>query len=184
MVFGALVQDQNCVSIPNLSQVCDLYIIPDGAVDAFSYPSGDSADPILIPSGINNSDTTNSFTKWLVGIGGVSEPDLTPYNGPKNSIVVMKRVYTLEFQIDVSNSLHRNFARQLQCNPKNFKFRYGTLGGQLFGGAEGLTPSSSDAIMSLGSGAEDFELCRIVIRWETKGGFGDPPRHVNPHASV
>lgn len=184
LLFGALVEDQNCVAIPNLSQVCDLYIIPDGAVDAFSYPSGDDADPSLIPSGIDNTDTTNGFTKWLVGIGGVDEPDLTPYNGPKNTITIMKRVYTLSFQIDVTNKAQRDFARQLQCNPKNFKFRFGTLGRMLFGGASGITPLSSDAILSLGNGNEDFELCRIVLRWEVKGGYGDPPRHVNPHAST
>ena len=182
MLFGVLVEDQNCVTVPNLSQVSDLYIRPVGAVSPFDFSGG--GDPALIPSGIDNTDTTNAFTKWLVGIGGVAEPEETPYNGPKNSIAIIKRVYTLDFQFDVTNANHRDFARQLQCNPKNFTFWFGTLGGQLFGGEDGITPASSNAILSLGNGNEDYELGRIILRWEVKGGYGDPPRNVNPHASV
>jgi len=181
LLFGALVEDQNCVEIPNLSQVSDLYIWPNDSPDAFDYTGG---DPVLVSGGIDNTDTANLKTKWLVGIGGVAEPTLTPYNGPKNSVKVIKRVYVLDFQFDVTNPLHRDFARQLQCNPKNFKFRFGTLGGQLFGGANAITPSASDAILSLGAGNEDFELGRILLTWETKGGYGDTERHPNPHASV
>lgn len=181
LLFGPVVEDQNCVEIPNLSQVCDLYIQPDGATDAFDYTGG---DPVLVSGGIDNTDLLNAKTKWLVGIGGVAEPAETPYNGPKNAIKIIKRMYTLDFQFDVTNVMHRNLARQLQCNPKNFTFRFGTLGGQLFGGDTGITPSSSNAILSLGNGNEDFELGRLILSWEVKGGYGDPPRHPNPHAGA
>lgn len=181
LLFGAVPEDQNCVEIPNLSQVCDLYIWPNGATDAFDYTGG---DPVLVAGAIDNTDTTNTKTKWLVGIGGVAEPQTVEFNGPKGSLKIIKRIYTLDFQVNVRDTNQRNLLRQLQCNPNNFKFRYGTLGGQLFGGSTAITPSFSDAIFSLGSGNEDYELARIIIRWQVSSGYGDPPRHPNPHSSV
>jgi hypothetical protein len=179
LLFGQLATDQNCQEVPYLSQISDLYITPVGGLDAFDYSGG---NPTLVSGGIDNADLTNSKTKWLVGIGGVAEPEETPYNGPKGSILVIKRIYTLEFEVNVRSNLTRDFLRQLQCNPKNFTFRFGTRGGQLYGGEDGIEPFSSNARLVLGNGAEDFELGRIIITYEMKNGVGDPPRHPNPHA--
>jgi len=179
--FVALSPDQNCVTVPNLSQVSDLYITPNNATDAFDYSGG---DPTLVSGGIDNTDTNNLFTKWIVGKGGVAEPAETTYPGPKGSVVVVKRRYTLEFEVNVKEDSTRNLLRQLQCNPKNFSFRYGTIGGQLYGGPDAIIPAASNARMVLGNGDEDYELGTIILEWETSAGSGDPPRHVNPQFSI
>jgi len=179
LLFGQLAVDQNCVEIPYLSQVSDLYITPNGGIDAFDYSGG---DPILVSGGIDNSDVTNGKTKWVVGKGGVAEPEETSYAGPKGSTTVIKRIYTLTFEVNVKSDFSRDFLRQLQCNPKNFTFRYATRGGQLYGGENGIMPSSSNARLVLGNGEEDYELGNIILTWEVSNGQGDPPRHYNPQA--
>lgn len=180
--FGALSVNQNCVEIPNLSQISDLYIIPDGAVDAFNYSPG--PDPTLVSGGIDNTVLDNSKTKWLVGKGGMAEPEETLYNGPKGSRAIIKRRYTMEFEVSVKSDDTRDFLRQLECNPKNFIFRFGTVAGYLYGGEEGITPAFTNARLSLGNGDEDYELGIVVLEWETDAGAGSAPRHVNPHASA
>lgn len=178
----AIPADQNCIEVPLLSQVSDLYITPTGASEAFDWTV--PLVPTYLSAGIDNTDTNNAFTKWIVGQGGVAEPELTPWEGPKGATAIIKRTYTLEFEVNVKNEGMRNMLRQLQCNWRSFKFWYGTRGGKLYGGENGIVPASTNAVLALGAGAEDFEMGRIIIVWETTGGAGDPPRTDNPQASV
>jgi hypothetical protein len=179
-VARQLAADPDCIVVPDLSQVSDLYITPTGASDAFDYPSG-GGDPSATSGNIDNTVTDNSATKWMVGKGGVAEPEETEYIAQKGTKVITKRRYTLTFEVIVSDNSIRELLRQLQCNWKSFTFRYATRGGWVFGGEDGIAPAFVNAQLPLGDGDEDNELGRIIIEFETANG--DPPRHVDPYAT-
>ena len=164
--------------MPNLSQVSDLYITPTGATDAFTYGGG---NPTATSGGIDNTVVDNSKTKWVVGKGGVPEPEESVYNGPKSTRIVFKRRYQLSFEVNVKEDGMRDLLRNLQCGWDQFTFRYGTQGGYLYGGSAGIKPTFVNAQLPLADGDEDNEIGRIILDFETTNG--DPPRDPNPLAS-
>lgn len=177
--LGAIPTDQNCLLVPPLSQVSDLYIQPDGATAPFDWTSGSPAEPMT--SGIDNSVTDNSASKWLVGKGGVVAPEETVYTGPKLKKKIVRRLYTLNFEVEVTNDDQRDFLRQLQSGWSEFVFWIGTLGNNLFGDENGITPSFVNAQLPLDPGDEDYEKGTIIIEYYSVKG--DPPRYANPLAN-
>jgi hypothetical protein len=173
--LGEIPTDQNCVLNPQLSQVSDLYIQPDGADAPFLW-TGSSAS--INSDGVGNNVTNNSKSKWLVGQGGIPAPEETIYQGPKLMRVVGKRTYQLNFQTEVYSNDQRNFIRQLQSGWSEFKFWIGTLGGNLFGGPNGISPFFVNARLPLDPGDEDYEKGFIVIEFQTSNG--GMPRTANP----
>lgn len=177
----AIASDQTCVKVPFKSQVSRLYIRPDGAADPFTYPGGDGgADPTLTASALDNTTSDNSTTKYLVGKGGVAEPEEDIYEGAEGKHIIDKRRYRLEFEVNVRELAVRNLIRQLQCGWLSFTFRYGTRGGQLFGGDSEIIPVFVNGQLPLDAADDGREIGRIIIEYETDNG--DPPRHANPHA--
>jgi hypothetical protein len=180
LFYTSISVDQDCTLVPPLSQVSDLYIEPDGATTAFSFPSAAGSNPTGILSAIDNTNTANTRTKHLVGRGGVEAPEEEIYEGAKLKRIISKRVYTLTFEVNLAENGMYNLLRQLQCGGTSFKFRYGTLGGYLLGGSQGITPNFVTARMPLDASNEGRQVGTIVIEFETVNG--DPPRHVNPFA--
>lgn len=176
--YGALPEDPDCVSVPPLSEISDIYITPTGATDAFDYSGG---DPVAVSGGIDNTDTANAKTKHLVVIGSQSDPEESVYSGPKGAQVVNKRRYTVEARTPITAQSIYDFLRQIQCNNLNFTFRFATRGGYLFGGEDGIRPASSNARFPKVEGEEGVEEGILVLAYDTTNG--DPPRHPNPLAS-
>lgn len=176
--FAAIPTDQDCILPPKLSQVSDVYWQPTGAEAPFSY----SGDTVTAPSGaIDNSATDNSKSKWLVGKGGVAEPEVSTYDGPKGKTAVTKRRYRLEFEVNVREKAMYDMVRYFQCNPTNFNCWYADRGDFLYGGENGITPVFSDGLLPKGNGDDDNQFGTIIIEYETDNG--DPPRHTNPLAT-
>lgn len=176
--YGALPEDPNCVSVPPLSEISDIYITPTGATDAFDYSGG---DPVAVSGGIDNTVTDNSKTKHIVVIGTQGDPEETIYAGPKGAEVISKRRFTLEARTPITSQSLYDFLRQIQCNNLNFVFRFATRGGYLFGGENGINPASSNARFPKVEGEEGVEEGILVLSYDTTNG--DPPRHPNPLAS-
>ena len=89
---------QDCTSYEQtLSQVSDLFLIPSAASDIFSDFGTDDADNVT--DTIYNADDTNTYAKWLVGIGGVAEPEATIDEYPKLQRKISERLYTLTFTV-------------------------------------------------------------------------------------
>lgn len=176
--YGALPADPDCVSVPPLSEISDIYIQPTGATAPFDY-SG--AQPTAVSGAIDNTDTSNAKTKHLVVIGNQGDPEETIYSGPKGSEVVSKRRYTVEGRTPITAQSIYDFLKQLQCNNLNFVFWFGTRGGYLFGGANGIVPAASNARFPKVEGQEGVEEGLLILAYDTDNG--DPPRHINPLAS-
>ena len=176
--YGALPTDPNCVSVPPLSEISDIYIRPTGATDAFDYSGG---DPVAVSGAIDNSDTTNTKTKHLVVIGSQGDPEENIYSGPKGTEVVSKRRYTVEARTPITAQSIYDFLRQMQCNNLNFTFRFGTRGGYLFGGINGISPAASNARFPKVEGEDGVEEGVLILAYDTDNG--DTDRHPNPLAS-
>lgn len=178
ITYVAIPALQNCVLAPKLSQVSDLYIKPTGAADAFTYGVG---NPTLSSGNLDNTAGDNTKTIWVVGKGGIAEPETSVYEGAKGKSITTKRRYRLEFEVNVREESMYNLVRQFQCGDTAFTFRYGDRGDFLYGGPSGINPVFTDGILSKGAGDEDNQFGSIIIEFETTNG--DPPRDINPHAS-
>jgi hypothetical protein len=164
--LGAIPTDQNCLISPILSQVSDLYIKAENAPAPFTWAAG---APSLNDEGIGNNVPNNNRSKWLVGKGGIPDPEETVYQGPKLKEVVGRRVFQLTFETEIYSKGQRDFLRQLQSNWSEYTFWIGSLGGRLFGGEDGIVPYFSNAILPLRSGNEDTEIGIIVIEFAVDG---------------
>lgn len=176
--LGALPADQSCNSIPKLSQVCDLYITPNGAAQPFDWTGAPTI--ALVAGEIDNTNVDNTKTKWIVGRGGVSEPEEIETQGFKGFSTISKRRYTLTMEVSILEQEHYDFVRQLQCGWSDFTFNYGNRGKHLFGDTNGITPVKVNGQLPLQDGEDDTEIGRIIIEFETDNG--DPRRGDNPHS--
>jgi hypothetical protein len=178
VLLPAISQEQDCTSYPQKdSQVCDLFITPDGAEEPFDWTV--PLVPTVVTGAIDNTEALNAKTKRIVGTGGVDAPDEQVQAYPKQQEKVTKRTYTVVFNIHNVDLAHYNFGRALQCGDTGFTFWYANLAGNLYGGENGIRPKSVKAEMPLGAGAEDKEIITVTIVWEADG---DPDRTPNPLA--
>lgn len=176
--FPALTADQDCSTFDRYySQVAYLYVIPDGASDPLDWTDPD-VPAAASPSEIDNTNTDNTKVKFLVGEGEIAVPDKQVEELPLRKQAISGRDYLLNFTVKNMTSLNREFIRNLQCNPTNYKFYYGTVGGHIFGPAGGITPSFSDGDLPLNGGRDDREIGVALIRFQSSDG--DPPRYSNP----
>lgn len=179
-LLPAIVAEQDCTGYEQtLSQVCDLYILPSATDDIF-------ADWATTPTnvtpasgvGIDNTNTDNTKSKWLVGIGGVAEPEETIDEYPKLQRKVTERLYVLTFRVLNMVQAQYDFLRKLQCGDTSFTFYYGDLGGWVYGIEGGLSPNSVDVDFPHGGGNTDKNQAILTISFRANG---DPDRHVNPN---
>lgn len=177
--YGALPTDPDCISVPPLSEISDIYIQATGATAPFDWTTPTA--PTAVSGAIDNTTTDNSKTKHLVVIGNQGDPEETVYNGTKGSQVVGLRRYTIEGRTPITAQSIYDFLKQIQCNNLNFVFWVGTRGGYLFGGATGISPAASNARFPKVEGSEGYEEGVIILQYETDNG--DPPRVPNPLAT-
>ena len=177
--YGALPTDPDCVAVPPLSEISDIYIQPTGATAPFDWSTPTA--PTAVSGAIDNTDTANAKTKHLVVIGNQGDPEETLYNGPKGSEVVSKRRYTINARAPITSQNIYDFLKQIQCNNLNFVFWFGTRGDYLFGGAAGISPAASNARFPKVEGNDGVEEGVLVLSYDSDNG--DPPRTPNPLAS-
>lgn len=177
--YGALPEDPNCVSVPPLAEIQHVYIQPTGATAPFDWSTPTA--PTAVSGAIDNTTTDNSKTKHLVIIGSQVDPEETIYNGPGGSQVVSNRRYTMNGRTPITAQSIYDFLKQIQCNNLNFVFWFGTRGGYLFGGENGIYPAASNARFPKNEGNESVEEGTIILTYDSDNG--DPPRTPNPLAS-
>lgn len=178
LILPAIDAEQDCTTYPILdSQVCDLIIKPDAAVDPLDWTV--PATPALATGEIDNTETLGAKSKHLVGEGGVAEPEAEVQDYPKNQTKVVKRTYTLEMVFRNLSDDQYAFFQVLQCGHTGFTFYYANLAGNLFGQAGGINPLSVDVVLPLGAARGDKQQATVRITWEAAG---DPNRYPNPLA--
>lgn len=171
--------DPDCLLTPVRSQISDLFITPCDADNPFDW----AANPVdAVANAIDNTDTTNAYTKHLVGTGEIGDHAPTTYEGPKLQRLITSRRYTLNFTVLVTDDTVYNFLRYLACNWRDFSFQWANLGGNIFGDTDGVRPSLVDVFFTAGGGNEDVEQARLVLEFDTTNGF--PRRSINPLAAT
>lgn len=178
LVLGATDTNQDCTSYKQrYSQLYSLVIQPDAASAPLDWTSAPAVTEVA--NEIDNSDTTGNKSKRLVGEGEVPVPEKVTdeYPGRKNRTSF--RTYTLTHTIKNLSDEQYDLLRQLQCGYTGFKIWYDTVGGWIYGGANGIDISSIDVDFPKGGGRDDKELAVITITWEADG---DPARGNSPFA--
>jgi len=163
---------------PRLSQVCGLLLLPKGAEGPASWVLVSDVEAI-----IDNTDTSNSAGKWLVGRGSVGRPSEVVVELGKIHRQVSHRIYTLEYEVNIRENGVYAFLQTLQKNYTGFTFWYNTLGGRLFGGSAGIEPDFVTAWTEYSEEADALERGFIQIQWRADG---DPLRTlatVDPYTS-
>ena len=177
--FLALDTNQDCPFIPPLSQIGDVWFVPNGS-DMYPFANWvDGGYTVLAnPTAIDNTDTVNAFAKWITGIGEVAASEKVVFTTHKFQKVTIKRVFTLVLTIYNLSNEQYEFLRSLQCNPTNYTFFYGNSF-HVYGKATGIIPTFTDVDFPLGAGEADVELATLTITWESKS---DPERKSNPYS--
>ena len=167
--LGPIPADQDCTLYDQrYSQVCGIILHPDSA----SLPA-DWTDAASWATVLDNGILTSGKGKYLVGEGEIRAPegDLTEY--PKRMQRITSRGYTVDITVKNLSDEQYAFLKQLQCGAIGFKFWIETVGGRLFGGANGIDPDLVDVAFLYAGGRNDKEEAVLTIIYESDG---DPPR--------
>lgn len=171
-LLPAVVEDQDCILIPRLSQVVGLLILPAGVPGPASWVSQTDMEGL-----VDNTDTVNAAAKFLIGKGSIEDPAPLVVNLGKKDRVIARRTYAMEFQLSVAASQHYALVQTLQRNYRQFRFWFGTLGGRVFGGQRGIKPEFIDAFTRYGAANTDTEIGVMRVEWWADG---DPSRYDMP----
>ncbi len=178
--LGALDIDQDCTNYDQYdSQICDFLLTPDSALnDPITWGEISPKTAEVDLDQIDNSSIDGTLSKLFSGIGEIGEPEEVVVNYPKGKTKVVKYIYTMNFRILNLSEDQYDTLRQFQCGWTSFKFRYGSLGGFLYGGPNrGIIPKSARTIFPKGGGDTDKDECILRVTWEANG---DPDRNISP----
>lgn len=160
----AIEDDQNCAPLPKRSQICGL-IFAQGVLPT------DWTDPTTY--NILNDVSAIDAAKYVVGSGGLGDPDEEVVEGPKDQDVVANRTYTLEFNVFNLSDAHYDFLRTLQCGNTDFVFWFESIAGYMYGGAAGICPKSVTARLPKENSRTAYDSGNITITFEA---LNDPDR--------
>ena len=172
-LLPAIPEEQDCTSYEILlSQISDLYIMPDGATNPLTSWA---TTPTATAGAIDNTITDNSKCKWIAGEGLITVTEtVTEYPHRKRKIT--ERAFRLEFIVkDMAN--HYEFLRQLQCGSTSYSAWYGDLADYIYGKASGIQPELVNVLMLTLGGRDDKQQATIIWEWTADG---NPERRVNP----
>lgn len=162
--FPAIAADQDCTSFTiEDSEICGVLIVQDGNAPE-DWTSVSSWETV-----INNSGTTAADGKYLVGRGGIPVADKTTVELFKNKDRTTKRSYSLSLSVLNMSDLHYEFLRAAQCGDTSIRFWLETVGGYIFGGPNGISPSLVDADMPLSDARDEYERGVLLLNWDADG---------------
>lgn len=181
-IYPALSVDQNCNGIPNISELTDLWIKPNGAAIAeipFSNWGTTTDTQITFNAiAVDNTVIDNSKVKWLTGVGNIAAPEKVTLAGVKGSEFILHRTYTVSYTITNLSDLQYDFLVSLQCNPLDFTYWYANEA-HVFGKEMGISPLSVDVDFIYAEGQTSVESATLVLKFRSKR---DPERRNNPTA--
>lgn len=172
-LLPAIPEEQDCTSYERpLAQLCDLYIMPEGATNPLASWS---TTPTAVVGAIDNTDTTNAKCKWLVGKGRVTSTEVID-TYPKGKKKLSELKFRFEFDVfDIEN--HYDFLQKLQCGSTDYNLWYGDLANYIYGLTGGIPPEVFYAKETSAFGDEDKQQWTIIAEWT---GNANPQRRVNP----
>lgn len=156
----ALAQCQDTTTYMQLrSQVSGLLILPVGATPPSDWQLESDWSGV-----VDNSDTTNSNAKYLVGRGSFLPNGITEVNLAGGRLIENReRFYRLSFIVLNMNDGHADFGRKLQKNVRNFDTWLLTVGDRIIGGEKGMRPYYVNADFLYNGENDDREQMLVVM---------------------
>ena len=166
--LGVIDVDQDCTLYDQkFSQVCGIVFLPDTVALPSDWTDVDSWAEVL------DNSVAGTKGKYLVGEGEIDAPNEERSDYPKRRQRVTSRLYTLDMTVKNLNATQYEFLRQMQCGYTGFRFWIETVGGRLFGGANGIDPDLVTVAFVYSGGRNDKEQAILTIEYEADG---DPTR--------
>jgi hypothetical protein len=142
-----------------LTQVCGVIIVPLGATKPSDWETMEGWTGV-----IDNSDTTGTKARYLVGIGSfLPEKQNVADLADGRLVEVKERNYRLTFSVLNMAAGHVRFGELLENNFKDFDVYLETLGGRLIGGPPGMRPVFADSKRPYGGGGTSTETLDIIL---------------------
>lgn len=155
----ALPGNLDCFIQPKLSQVCNIFIIPFGAPLPTDWTN--ESDFIDV---IDNTNSTNQYGKQLFGVGEVPKAE-TIVTSMGNSRKVLGYRKQLNFEVQIGIASVYSLLQHMQLGFTSFRFWFGTIGGRLIGGEEGMIPELVSVDFPSEGTNESIEKAVIKIEW-------------------
>lgn len=142
------------------SQIAGLLMLPIGATGPEDWT--DAADWLAV---VDNTDTTNTKAKYLVGRGSflpLNQVEVSLSGG--RLVENRERTYGLNFSVLNMNDAHTDFGRKLQNNARKFDFWLQTLDDRIIGGPNGMRPFFVNADFPFAEGNNDREVMQVSMQ--------------------
>lgn len=161
--LSAIPTNQDCTPTPRLSEITTIIVLPLGAKGPNDWTSYDDISGV-----VDNSTNDNQFAKLIVGRGEVQEGTPVDYQlGLQTKTVGYRK--SLRFEIPIIYDQQYTLLQKLQRGALNYRFWFGTLGGRLIGGANGIKPDYSTADYSYLADEASIETGIFSIGWYEDG---------------
>ena len=126
---------------------------------------------------IDNSDATDVAQKLFRGIGDKPNNEQTSVTVNNFNEIPLNTTQTINFEILDVGDLTYDYWRRVQCGKVKPVFLFKTVGGYLYGGANGITPIKYEVNFPKDRGRESLERITMVITFEN---IVDPDRVPSP----
>lgn len=174
-LLPATTADQNCTDfVQGLSQICDIWIIPEEADDIFA---NFATTPTYVSASVDNTVADNSKAKHLVVIGELPAAEKTITDYPKLKQKTTNRTYTPSLRVLNLDALNYALLQKMQCGWTGFTFYYADLAGFVYGVQGGISPRFLDVDFPKGGGNTDVNQAIITLKFDASS---DPYRRINP----
>ena len=161
--LSAIPVNQDCTAAPRLSEITTIIILPYGAKGPVDWTDNDSISGV-----IDNSVNDNQYAKLLVGRGEIAEGAPVNYQLGRQTRTVGYRKQ-LRFDIPMIYDQQYTLLQKMQRGALSYRFWFGTLGGRLIGGSEGIQPDYSTADYAYLSEDNSIETGFFTIGWYEDG---------------
>lgn len=164
----------DCLQNVSQSEI-DLIIVWNPELGSAPSNWGDSMQ--VSDFNIDNSDATDVAQKLFRGVG--DKPNNEQTSAPVNNFneVILNTTQSINFEISDVGDLTYDYWRRVQCGKIKPIFLFKTVGGYLYGGANGIAPIKYEVNFPKASGRESLEKISMVITFES---IVDPDRVPSP----
>lgn len=164
---------ENCLTdLPLITvDTCNPVIVKSGInilcfAKKTANPFNDWTSPSEWSSRLSNSSSDDNAVRFLFGTGSMPAGTKQEITYQVNKKRVTGKTRTLTFTVEEANATIHNAIRILECGGE-YRFWFGTIGGRLYGGNEGVS-ADSDGNLVLGGGENDIENRVIDLSWDNK----------------
>lgn len=162
VLMPAIAADQNTQLPPKLSEISGLLILPLGSAGPTSWISKDAVEATS-----DNTVADNTKAKWIIGRGEMPQPEDVVVDLGKDERRIARRLYSLEFEVNVRCDPELSFLKTFQRNYRSFRFWFATRGNRFLGGTQGIHPKFVTAWAPMLR--DDVERGFIRIEWFADG---------------